>query len=124
MKKAVGEFDNGEGFLLGALRGSDTLEGPFCWTDGPVPILRLWFGPDFHTRRRLDKPALLRTKKTARSVIGDSINILGEVVLTVTHWDYKETHNICAKKNIDKLYGTDWIEKNQRLGLPYEHFLP
>ena len=43
-----------------------------------LPIINL------HTWRRLNKPSLLRTKKTARSVTGDSINILGEVVLTVT----------------------------------------
>ena len=39
---------------------------------------------NLHTWRRLNKSALLRTKKTARSVTGDNINILGEVVLTVT----------------------------------------
>ena len=39
---------------------------------------------NLHTWRRQNKPALLRTKKTARSVTGVSINIFGEVVLTVT----------------------------------------
>ena len=39
---------------------------------------------NLHTRQRLNKPSLLRTKKTARSVTGDSINIFGEVVLSVT----------------------------------------
>ena len=39
---------------------------------------------NLHMWRRLNKLALLRTKKTARSVTGDSINILGEVILTVT----------------------------------------
>ena len=39
---------------------------------------------NLHTWRCLNKPSLLRTKKTARSVTGDSINILGEIVLTVT----------------------------------------
>ena len=31
---------------LSAWRGSDTLPGPFRWSDGPVRILGVWFGPD------------------------------------------------------------------------------
>ena len=63
VKKAVGEyertagakvnFDKSEGLRLGALeeyrypsKGSDTLPGPFRWSDGPVRILGVWFGPD------------------------------------------------------------------------------
>ena len=61
MKKAVGEyeriagakvnFDKSEGLRLGAWRGSDTLPGPFRWSDGPVRILRVWFGPDLQLER-------------------------------------------------------------------------
>ena len=49
VKKAVGEyeritgakvnFDKSEGLRLGAWRGSNTLPGPFRWSDGPVRIL-------------------------------------------------------------------------------------
>ena len=49
VKKAVSEyeriagakvnFDKSEGLRLGAWRGSDTLPGPFRWSDGPVRIL-------------------------------------------------------------------------------------
>ena len=56
VKKAVGEyeriagakvnFDKSEGLRLGAWRGSDTFPGPFHWSEGPVRILGLWFGPD------------------------------------------------------------------------------
>ena len=56
MKKAVGKyeriagakvnFDKSEGLRLGALRSSDTFPGPFRWSDGPVRILGVWFGPD------------------------------------------------------------------------------
>ena len=56
VKKAVGEyeriagakvyFDNSECWQLGAWRGSDTLPGPFRWSDGPVCILGVWFGSD------------------------------------------------------------------------------
>ena len=60
MKKAVGEyeriprakvnFDKSEGLRLGAWRGSDTLPGPFRWSDGPIRILRVWFGPDLQAK--------------------------------------------------------------------------
>ena len=61
VKKAVSEyeriagakvnFDKSEGLRLGAWRGSDTLPGPFRWSDGPVRILRVWFGPDLQLER-------------------------------------------------------------------------
>ena len=55
VKKAVSEyeriagakvnFDKSEGLRLGAWRGSNTLPGPFRWSDGPIRILGVWFGP-------------------------------------------------------------------------------
>ena len=39
-------FDKSEGLQLGAWRGSSTLPGPFHWSDGPIRILGVWFGPD------------------------------------------------------------------------------
>ena len=39
-------FDKSEGLRLGAWRGSNTLPGPFRWSDVPVRILGVWFGPD------------------------------------------------------------------------------
>ena len=57
VKKAVSEyeriagakvnFDKSEGLRLGAWRGSNILPGPFRWSDGPVRILGVWFGPSF-----------------------------------------------------------------------------
>ena len=44
-------FDNREGLRLGAWRGSNTLPGPFCWTDRPVRIIGVWFGPDLQLER-------------------------------------------------------------------------
>ena len=56
VKKAVGEseriarskvnFDKSEGLRPVAWRGSVTLPRPFCWSDGPVSILGVWFRPD------------------------------------------------------------------------------
>ena len=61
VKKAVGEyeritgakvnFDKSEGLRLGAWRGSNTLPEPFRWSDEPVRILGVWFGPDLRLER-------------------------------------------------------------------------
>ena len=53
VKKAVGEYERiagakvnfykSEGLRLSVWRSSDTLLGPFRWSDGPVCILGVWF---------------------------------------------------------------------------------
>ena len=45
-------FDKGEGLRLGAWRGSVPLPGPFRWSDGPVRILGVWFGPGLQLERK------------------------------------------------------------------------
>ena len=77
---------------------------------------------NLHTWRCLNKTALLRTKKTARSVIGDSINISGEVVLTVTLKGITKKPIAYVLKNTDNLFGTDWIEKFNLWGCPMSMF--
>ena len=44
-------FDKSEGLRLGAWRGSNTLPRPFRWSDGPIRILGVWFGPDLQLER-------------------------------------------------------------------------
>ena len=44
-------FDKSEGLRLGAWRGSNTLPEPFRWSDGPIRILGVWFGPDLQLER-------------------------------------------------------------------------
>ena len=44
-------FDKSEGLRLGAWRGSNTLPGPFRWSDGPIRILGVWFGPGLQLER-------------------------------------------------------------------------
>ena len=61
VKKGVGEyeriagakvnFDKSEGLRLGAWKGNDTLPGPFRWSDGPVRIIGVLFGPDLQLER-------------------------------------------------------------------------
>ena len=59
---------------------------------------------NLHTWRRLNKPSLLRTKKTARSVTGDSINISGEVVLSITLNGITKKLKAYVLKNTDNLF--------------------
>ena len=52
VKKAVGECEQIAGAKVNfdksdSWRGSNTLPGPFRWSDGPVRILGVWFGPDW-----------------------------------------------------------------------------
>ena len=44
-------FDKNEGLRFGAWKGSNTLPGPFRWSDGPISILGVWFGPDLQLER-------------------------------------------------------------------------
>jgi len=39
-------LEKSEGLRLGAWAGSANLPGPFRWSDGPIKILGVWFGPD------------------------------------------------------------------------------
>ena len=50
MKKlAVTQTPMRKGLRLSAWRGSNTLPGPFRWSDGPIRIL--WFGPNLQLER-------------------------------------------------------------------------
>ena len=64
----------------------------------------------------------MRTKKTACSVTGDSINLLGEVVLTVTLNGITKKLIAYVLKNTDNLFGTDWIEKSNLWDCPMSMF--
>ena len=44
-------FDKNKGFWLGSWRGSIPLPGSLRWSDGPVHILGMWFGPDLQLER-------------------------------------------------------------------------
>ena len=44
-------FDKSEGLRLGSWRGSNTLPGPFRWSDGPIRILGVWFRTDLQLER-------------------------------------------------------------------------
>ena len=44
-------FNEIEGLRLGAWRGGVLLSGPFRWSDGPVRIHGVWFGPGLQLER-------------------------------------------------------------------------
>ena len=54
---------------------------------------------------------VLKTDKTAKSVTGEIINILGEVILTVTQNGITKKLKAYVLKNSDNMFGTEWIEK-------------
>ena len=43
-------FDKSEGLRLGAWSG-----GPFCWSDGPICILGVWFGPGLQLKQNISE---------------------------------------------------------------------
>ena len=77
---------------------------------------------NLHMWRHLNKPSLLRTKKTACSITGDSINILGEVLLRVTLNGIIKKLKAYVLKNTNNLFGTDWIEKFNLWDCPLSTF--
>ena len=44
-------LEKSKGLRLGAWTGSDKLPGPFRWSDGPIKILGVWFGPDLQVEK-------------------------------------------------------------------------
>ena len=51
MAGAKVNFDKSESLRLGAWKKGGLLPGPFCWSNGPVRILGVLFGPDFQLER-------------------------------------------------------------------------
>ena len=77
---------------------------------------------NWRTWRKLDKPTLLKTDKTAKSVTGENINILVEVTLTVILNGVTKKLKAYVLKNSDNLFGTDWIEKFNLWDCPMSTF--
>ena len=77
-------FDKSESLRLGAWRGSNTLPGPFRWSDGPVCILGVWFGPDLQLERNWSE---VQTKVNAQVGIWLSrrLSLKGRVEACITY---------------------------------------
>ena len=74
------------------------------------------------TWRKLNKPILLKTDKTAKSATGEIINILGEVILTVTLNGVTKKLRAYVLKDSENLFRTDWIEKFNLWDCPMSTF--
>ena len=66
---------------------------------------------NWRTWQKLNEPTFLKTDKTAKSVTGENINILGEVILTVILNVITKKLKAYVLKNSDNMFRTDWIEK-------------
>ena len=77
---------------------------------------------NWRTWRKLNKLTQLKTDKTAKSVTGENINILGEITLTVTLNGVTKKLKAYVLKNSDHLFGTDWIEKFNLWDCPMSTF--
>ena len=64
-----------------------------------------------HTWRKLGKPTMLRTSKVARSITGEKLNFLGEIITNVTHKGRTLKLRMSVMKNTNNLFGTDAMQK-------------
>ena len=71
---------------------------------------------------KLNQPTLVKTDKTAKSVTGENINILGEVILIVTLKGVTKKLKAYVLRNSDNLFGTNWIEKFNLWDCPMSTF--
>ena len=74
------------------------------------------------TWRKLNKPTLLKTDKTAKSVTGEHINTLGEVILTVTLNGVTKKLKASILKISENIFRTDWMEKFSLSDCPLSTF--
>ena len=86
-KKVAGtkvNFDKSEGLRLGAWRCSVPLPGPFRWSDDPIRILGVWFGPDLQLERNWLE---VRAKVEARVVawLRRQLSLTGRAEVCAVH---------------------------------------
>ena len=89
--------------------------------------LQLYSGSDltiinFHTWRKLNKSTLQKTSKTAKTVTGTKIKFEGELITKVTFNGTTKKLKLFVLKNIENLFGTDWIQEFNLWDLPINTF--
>lgn len=77
---------------------------------------------NLHTWKKLGKPNLMKTKKIARSVMGEKIQFIGEFVTNVTLKNKTRKGKLFVIENTTNLLGTNWITKFQLWDLPMNSF--
>ena len=66
---------------------------------------------NLHTWRKLNKPTMQKTSKTAKTVTGTKIKFEGELITKVTFNGTTKKLKLFVVKNTENLFGTDWIQE-------------
>ena len=65
----------------------------------------------FNTWKKLEKPTMLRSHKTAKVVNGTQISFEGEVIINVTLLGKTKKLKMYVLKNTENLFGSDWMHE-------------
>ena len=63
------------------------------------------------TWRKLNRPIIKMTSKTARTVTGDKIKFEGEIIIPVSLNGITKKLKVFILKNTENLFGSDWFQK-------------
>ena len=77
---------------------------------------------NFNTWKKLQKPTILRSHKTAKAVNGTQINFEGEVITNVTLLGKTKKLKMYVLKNTENLFGSDWMHEFNLWNLPISTF--
>ena len=112
---AIVNLDKREGLQLGALRGGVPLPGPFRWSDGPIHILGVWFGPGLLLERNwLEVRAKVEAQVATRLRRRLSLQVRAEVcavyifpliVYRLSVLPLPKDHRVALGKSLFKLLG-------------------
>ena len=73
---------------------------------------------NLHTWRKLNKPTMQKTSKTAKTVTGTKIKFEGELITKVSFNGTTKKLKLFVLKNTENLFGTDWIQEFNLWDLP------
>ena len=77
---------------------------------------------NLHTWKKLKKPTMRKTNKTARAVTGDKMKSEGELTLPVTLNGTTKKVKVFVHKQSENLVGTDWMESFKLWGQSINNF--
>ena len=66
---------------------------------------------NLQTWRKLNRPIIKMTTKTARTVTGDKIKFEGEIIIPVSLNGITKILKVFVLKNTENLFGSDWFQK-------------
>ena len=77
---------------------------------------------NLHTWRKLNKPTMQKTTKTAKTVTETKIKFEGELITKVTFNGTRKKLKLFVLKNTEDLFATDWIQEFNLWDLPINTF--